>query len=140
MHAEQRPTSLGVPAGEAQKIDRIMERFAERYCKDNPYVFKTSDGAYLLSFALIMLNTDAHNPMADKKLSLDDFVSMCQYQVLFYCSLLSLYKTKPCMPKVELRRVPKARQSLELFYVRRLSREGKAACNQWGDAMCLLDH
>ncbi|KAL3134912.1 hypothetical protein ABBQ32_007876 [Trebouxia sp. C0010 RCD-2024] len=66
--------------GEAQKIDRIMERFAERYCKDNPYVFKTSDGAYLLSFALIMLNTDAHNPMADKKLSLDDFVSMCQYQ------------------------------------------------------------
>ncbi len=68
-------------AGEAQKIDRIMERFAERYCKDNPDVFQTSDGAYLLSFALIMLNTDAHNPMADKKLSLEDFVSMCQYQV-----------------------------------------------------------
>ncbi|KAL0043362.1 hypothetical protein WJX79_002614 [Trebouxia sp. C0005] len=66
--------------GEAQKIDRIMERFAERYCKDNPDVFQTSDGAYLLSFALIMLNTDAHNPMADKKLSLEDFVSMCQYQ------------------------------------------------------------
>lgn len=58
-----------------------MERFAERYCKDNPHVFQTSDGAYLLSFALIMLNTDAHNPMADKKLSLEDFVSMCQYQV-----------------------------------------------------------
>jgi len=68
-------------AGEAQKIDRIMERFAERYCKDNPDVFQTSDGAYLLSFALIMLNTDAHNPMADKKLILEDFVSMCQYQV-----------------------------------------------------------
>ena len=71
-----------VAAGEAQKIDRIMERFAERYCKDNPEAFKTSDGAYLLSFALIMLNTDAHNPMADKKLSLEDFISMCQYQVL----------------------------------------------------------
>lgn len=66
--------------GEAQKIDRIMERFAERFCRDNPDVFQTSDGAYLLSFALIMLNTDAHNPMADKKLSLEDFVSMCQYQ------------------------------------------------------------
>ncbi len=25
--------------------------------------------------------TDAYNPMADKKLSLEDFVSMCQYQV-----------------------------------------------------------
>lgn len=58
-----------------------MEKFAERYCKDNPEVFKTADGAYLLSFALIMLNTDAHNPMADKKLSLEDFISMCQYQV-----------------------------------------------------------
>lgn len=66
--------------GEAQKIDRIMERFAERFCKDNPAAFPTSDGAYLLSFALIMLNTDAHNPMADKKLSLEDFISMCQYQ------------------------------------------------------------
>ena len=72
-------------AGEAQKIDRIMERFAERFCKDNPEAFKTSDGAYLLSFALIMLNTDAHNPMADKKLSLEDFISMCQYQVLLSC-------------------------------------------------------
>ena len=92
----------GVPAGEAQKIDRIMERFAERYCKDNPDVFKTSDGAYLLSFALIMLNTDAHNPMADKKLSLDDFVSMCQYQVLYCCALLLLYKVQPCMSKLSL--------------------------------------
>jgi len=75
------PVDYCTAAGEAQKIDRIMERFAERYCKDNPDVFQTSDGAYLLSFALIMLNTDAHNPMADKKLSLEDFVSMCQYQV-----------------------------------------------------------
>ena len=24
--------------GEAQKIDRIMEKFAERYCADNPEV------------------------------------------------------------------------------------------------------
>ena len=74
--------------GEAQKIDRIMEKFAERFCKDNPDVFKTADGAYLLSFALIMLNTDAHNPMADKKLSLEDFISMCQYQVRAHPALL----------------------------------------------------
>ena len=26
--------------GEAQKIDRIMEKFAERYCRDNPQAFK----------------------------------------------------------------------------------------------------
>ncbi len=68
-------------AGEAQKIDRIMEKFAERYCRDNPGAFRSADGAYLLAFALIMLNTDAHNPQADKKLGLDDFINMCQVQV-----------------------------------------------------------
>lgn len=52
--------------GEAQKIDRIMEAFAARYCACNPNAFPTTDGAYLLSFAIIMLNTDAHNPMADR--------------------------------------------------------------------------
>lgn len=52
--------------GEAQKIDRIMEKFAERYCRDNPSAFAAADGAYLLAFAIIMLNTDAHNPMADR--------------------------------------------------------------------------
>ncbi|KAK9788000.1 hypothetical protein WJX73_004027 [Symbiochloris irregularis] len=67
--------------GEAQKIDRIMEKFAERYCRDNPDAFATADAAYLLAFALIMLNTDAHNPMAEKKLSKEDFVNMCQTQV-----------------------------------------------------------
>mmetsp|Transcript_13201 Transcript_13201/g.37209 ORF Transcript_13201/g.37209 Transcript_13201/m.37209 type:complete len:2067 (+) Transcript_13201:204-6404(+) len=62
--------------GEAQKIDRIMEKFAERYCKDNPGVFRTADAAYMLSFAIIMLNTDAHNPMVDEKMSREDFVLM----------------------------------------------------------------
>lgn len=66
--------------GEAQKIDRIMEKFAERYCNDNVGAFSSADGPYLLAFALIMLNTDAHNPRAEKKLSCEDFVTMCQAQ------------------------------------------------------------
>ena len=60
-----------------------MEKFAERYCRDNPRAFSTADGAYLLSFAIIMLNTDAHNPMADAHMTKDDFVMMCQTQVSF---------------------------------------------------------
>ncbi|KAI3852910.1 hypothetical protein MKW92_028882 [Papaver armeniacum] len=51
--------------GEAQKIDRIMEKFAERYCADHPGLFKNADTAYILAYAVIMLNTDAHNPMVD---------------------------------------------------------------------------
>lgn len=36
----------------------------QRYCKDNPGRFANADAAYVLSFAVIMLNTDAHNPSA----------------------------------------------------------------------------
>ncbi|PIA33203.1 hypothetical protein AQUCO_04200152v1 [Aquilegia coerulea] len=62
--------------GEAQKIDRIMEKFAERYCADNPGLFKNADTAYVLAYAVIMLNTDAHNPMVWPKMSKADFIRM----------------------------------------------------------------
>ncbi|KAL3523231.1 hypothetical protein ACH5RR_016065 [Cinchona calisaya] len=62
--------------GEAQKIDRIMEKFAERYCADNPGLFKNADTAYVLAYAVIMLNTDAHNPMVWPKMSKTDFLRM----------------------------------------------------------------
>ncbi|XP_072953876.1 brefeldin A-inhibited guanine nucleotide-exchange protein 2 [Typha angustifolia] len=60
--------------GEAQKIDRIMEKFAERYCKCNPKVFTSADTAYVLAYSVIMLNTDSHNPMVKNKMSPDDFI------------------------------------------------------------------
>ncbi|KAM1836189.1 hypothetical protein ACFX14_018147 [Malus domestica] len=62
--------------GEAQKIDRIMEKFAERYCADNPGLFKNADTAYILAYAVILLNTDAHNPMVWPKMSKLDFIHM----------------------------------------------------------------
>ncbi|XP_021597943.1 brefeldin A-inhibited guanine nucleotide-exchange protein 5 isoform X2 [Manihot esculenta] len=62
--------------GEAQKIDRIMEKFAERYCADNPRLFKNADTAYVLAYAVIMLNTDAHNPMVWPKMAKSDFIRM----------------------------------------------------------------
>tara|TARA_B110000211_G_C13904112_1_gene475349 strand:+ start:196 stop:540 length:345 start_codon:yes stop_codon:yes gene_type:complete len=36
--------------GEAQKIDRIMEKFAERYCLGNPGVFRNNDAAFVLVY------------------------------------------------------------------------------------------
>ncbi|XP_065849956.1 brefeldin A-inhibited guanine nucleotide-exchange protein 5 isoform X1 [Euphorbia lathyris] len=62
--------------GEAQKIDRLMEKFAERYCADNPGLFKNADTAYVLAYAVIMLNTDAHNPLVWPKMSKSDFIRM----------------------------------------------------------------
>ena len=38
--------------GEAQKIDRLMEAFAGRYCLCNPSIFPNPDAAYVLAFAV----------------------------------------------------------------------------------------
>ena len=60
--------------GEAQKIDRLMEKFAELYCRQNPGAYKSADTAYVLSFSVIMLNTDAHNPMVKNKMTKEGFL------------------------------------------------------------------
>ncbi|XP_061684753.1 cytohesin 4b isoform X1 [Syngnathoides biaculeatus] len=62
--------------GEAQKIDRMMEAFAARYCDCNANVFQSTDTCYILSFAIIMLNTSLHNPNVKSKTTLDGFMSM----------------------------------------------------------------
>ena len=54
----------------------MMESFAERYCQLNPDIFTNSDTCYVLSFAIIMLNTSLHNPSVKDKPSVDQFVSM----------------------------------------------------------------
>uniref|UniRef100_A0A7N6B6W6 Cytohesin 4b n=1 Tax=Anabas testudineus TaxID=64144 RepID=A0A7N6B6W6_ANATE len=62
--------------GEAQKIDRMMEAFATRYCDCNTHVFQSTDTCYILSFAIIMLNTSLHNPNVKDKTTLERFISM----------------------------------------------------------------
>ena len=117
--------------GEAQKIDRIVQSFAERYCEENKPsvsarntqevamqhgteakeaangytggggdinaakteniparsdvqdgmenqhrmgVLKNADAAYVLSYSVVMLNTDQHNDSIRKKMTLEDFL------------------------------------------------------------------
>ena len=62
--------------GEAQKIDRMMETFAQRYCQLNPNIFSNTDTCYVLSFAVIMLNTSLHNPSVKEKSTLEQFITM----------------------------------------------------------------
>ncbi|XP_076329705.1 cytohesin-1-like isoform X1 [Tachypleus tridentatus] len=62
--------------GEAQKIDRMMEKFAQRYCQLNTDVFSNIDTCYVLSFAIIMLNTSLHNPSVKEKPSVEQFINM----------------------------------------------------------------
>jgi hypothetical protein len=58
------------------QIDRIMEKFAERYTIQNPSIFPSADVAFILAFSIIMLNTDLHNPAIkeDRRMTKEGFV------------------------------------------------------------------
>ncbi|KAJ5812463.1 hypothetical protein N7474_008764 [Penicillium riverlandense] len=60
--------------GEAQKIDRFMLKFAERYTTQNPNAFANADTAYVLSYSVIMLNTDQHSMKVLRRMTKDDFI------------------------------------------------------------------
>ena len=61
---------------EAQQIDRILEKFANSYHRQNPTVFSGEDLVHILSFSIMMLNTDLHNQAIApaKKMTLADFI------------------------------------------------------------------
>ncbi|KAI8821985.1 uncharacterized protein EV422DRAFT_586065 [Fimicolochytrium jonesii] len=60
--------------GEAQKIDRFMLKYAERYVKGNPQSFSSADTAYVLAYSVIMLNTDQHNAQVKKRMTKPEFI------------------------------------------------------------------
>lgn len=62
--------------GESQKIDRMMEKFAERYYLQNRSTFASADMAFILAFSTIMLQTNLHNPAIrdDKRMTKEQFI------------------------------------------------------------------
>lgn len=60
--------------GEAQKIDRFMLKFAERYTLGNPKAFANADTAYVLSYSVVMLNTDQHSANVKSRMTPEDFI------------------------------------------------------------------
>eukprot|EP00047_Mylnosiga_fluctuans_P017395 m.61019 g.61019 ORF g.61019 m.61019 type:complete len:1672 (-) comp7058_c0_seq2:541-5556(-) len=64
--------------GEAQKIDRLMEKFAQRYCQIHPEngIFASADAAYVVAYSIIMLTTDLHNAQVKNKITKDGFIRM----------------------------------------------------------------
>jgi brefeldin A-resistance guanine nucleotide exchange factor 1 len=54
--------------GESALIERIVTIFAEHYCASNkPDDVADHDAVYVLTYAIIMLNTDQHNPNVAKQ-------------------------------------------------------------------------
>jgi brefeldin A-resistance guanine nucleotide exchange factor 1 len=74
--------------GEAQKISRCLEAFAQRFhaCNNaggassaaaaaaSGCVAADADSAYVLCYSIIMLNTDLHNPQVRNKMTLAQFI------------------------------------------------------------------
>ncbi|XP_028804972.1 ARF guanine-nucleotide exchange factor GNL2-like [Neltuma alba] len=61
--------------GESQKIQRVLEAFSERfYDQQSADIFASKDTVLILSYSLIMLNTDQHNPQVKKKMTEEDFI------------------------------------------------------------------
>lgn len=65
--------------GESQKIQRVLEAFAERYYEQSPHILKNKDVALVLSYSLIMLNTDQHNVQVKRKMTEEDFIRNNRY-------------------------------------------------------------
>lgn len=65
--------SFRIP-GESQQIDRVMQAFATKYREDNPDGM-SEDAAYVISFSIMMLHTDAYNPNVIKKMTKEEWIT-----------------------------------------------------------------
>lgn len=62
--------------GESQLIERIVDEFAEQYCrKTEPEAVADKDSCFTLTYAIIMLNVDQHSPKvkSQQRMALQDF-------------------------------------------------------------------
>ena len=66
------------PPSEAQKVEKIMEVFAKRYIACNQmfaHSFRSADTIFVLSYAIVLLNTDLHSKsVRSKRMKKEDFV------------------------------------------------------------------
>lgn len=65
--------------GEAQKIERLVEIYSQRYCQCNSDIvarLRSNDTVFVLAFAIIMLNTDLHTPniKPERRMRIEDFI------------------------------------------------------------------
>jgi len=59
--------------GESQQIARITETFAKIYFASKPAGIKSEDAVYVLSYSVIMLNTDLHNPQNKNRMTVEQY-------------------------------------------------------------------
>jgi Sec7-like guanine-nucleotide exchange factor len=67
--------------GESQQIGRVMDTITQLYFShqdESNRILKSSDATYTFANAILILNTDLHNPKNEEKMSEDNFIKMCR--------------------------------------------------------------
>lgn len=59
--------------GEAGQIDNLMTKFSQRYIECGEKPEKDAEGAHVLAYAVLMLNTDHYSPTVKRKMDYDAF-------------------------------------------------------------------
>ncbi|CAF3605423.1 unnamed protein product [Adineta steineri] len=59
--------------GEAQDRERVLHFFAARYLDCNPTTFTSIDACHMLTCAIMLLNTDLHDPKITNKMTFQQF-------------------------------------------------------------------
>eukprot|EP00804_Cyclotella_cryptica_P017432 CCRYP_020826-RA/>CCRYP_020826-RA protein AED:0.08 eAED:0.08 QI:0/0/0/0.75/1/1/4/0/1962 len=111
--------------GEAQKIDRIISTFSQCYWEDNAgdlqkCPFQDQDTVFLVSFAIIMLNTDLHKASASgqkgrapKKMTRNEFIANLRHVYnsvdKFRDYLITIYDSIEANP-IEISNFPRSAQ------------------------------
>lgn len=61
--------------GESQKIDRVLQKFSAKYSKDNSQII-SEKCTYGLSFLVMMLQSEWHNPQVIEKMTYEQFMKL----------------------------------------------------------------
>ena len=80
---------------EGQKIDRVIESFSTKYYNDNSHLFKNENCSFYLAYAIMILQTDLHNPKLKERMSVESFVKLFEekdYDTLSKEYLEDIYK------------------------------------------------
>ena len=61
---------------EGQKIDRVLSSFSAKYYKDNSALFENEDCAYTVAYAIMIFQSDLHNPKVKERMDEESFIKL----------------------------------------------------------------
>ena len=114
---------------EGQKIDRVIESFSSKYYNDNNILFKNANCAFYLSYAIMILQTELHNPKVKERMNIEGFLKLFEekdYETLSKEYLEDIYKQileEPLsLPELEEEREKNISDKIEEKYAREKQR------------------